>query len=474
MATERSIGEILDICRRGAWRDLTGIVETSEFDFKRTPYRLQEDNQKRELAKDATGFANANGGLILLGAKSKPSGQIPTYGEEIEEASPFSIDLFDEKQYRDTLSAWTHPPLAGVTLSFHRDTTNLAFGIATIYIPKADPTHWPVLSKRPVQDDKKASGTIFGYYQRRQTDVVPTGIEHLHALLRDGEDRQAMRGPLTSLEDMVTELLARSEQIAQYAQAQRERYERATQAQKLRSLQRVFERQINDAIANSGLLEQPYVLLALYPPGGVDLSALVTSKDRTDAEQLLRTPPRLRYDGFDLHINNELETATHETRRFFMQGYKLREVSRHGLTAVVAQGDNWFLSWNVSQDPQQPYYINTFVIAEFAYVFTQFATQVLKLADTAPPDLKGRVRLANMGVNNQPPHLAIGFEDHTAPETTWDGSFTANPETTAEEIAFKFVETIYAWFNFNPRRHCIPYTEDQRIDETTLGFKSRS
>jgi predicted HTH transcriptional regulator len=80
-----SAADILSACERGAFEELKGAVETAEFEFKQYPYRLEEENQKREFAKDVSGLANAGGGVILLGATAAPQGPIPEYGEEIEE-----------------------------------------------------------------------------------------------------------------------------------------------------------------------------------------------------------------------------------------------------------------------------------------------------------------------------------------------------------------------------------------------------
>ena len=45
-------------------------VETSHLEFKSEPYRLDQDLQKQELAKDVSALANAGGGGILMGFKT--------------------------------------------------------------------------------------------------------------------------------------------------------------------------------------------------------------------------------------------------------------------------------------------------------------------------------------------------------------------------------------------------------------------
>ena len=46
---------------------LLGEIEGPEFECKAQPYQTSSEAGKRELAKDVSALANANGGIILLG-----------------------------------------------------------------------------------------------------------------------------------------------------------------------------------------------------------------------------------------------------------------------------------------------------------------------------------------------------------------------------------------------------------------------
>jgi hypothetical protein len=90
--------------------DLVGLEESRWFDAKGQPYRLDDDRQKWELAKDVSALANAEGGLILVAARTeKPE----TYLEErITAVVPVPGPMVDIKQHLDTIAASTFPPLA--------------------------------------------------------------------------------------------------------------------------------------------------------------------------------------------------------------------------------------------------------------------------------------------------------------------------------------------------------------------------
>src|SRR5215207_7844704 len=62
-----SIGELFGALGAG---DVNALIDTPEaewVEFKSSPYRLNENDAKLELAKDVAGMANAGGGAIVVG-----------------------------------------------------------------------------------------------------------------------------------------------------------------------------------------------------------------------------------------------------------------------------------------------------------------------------------------------------------------------------------------------------------------------
>ena len=80
------------------------IRETPEsdwVDFKRAPYHLEEKNPKLELAKDVSAFANAQGGVIVIGIKAR---RLETEKIEVaDELTPVRIDMVDCGRIRDVV-----------------------------------------------------------------------------------------------------------------------------------------------------------------------------------------------------------------------------------------------------------------------------------------------------------------------------------------------------------------------------------
>ena len=62
-----SQAELLLLLADGKFDALIGEFESEWLECKSSPYQLEHDGQKLELAKDISGLANAEGGVLLLG-----------------------------------------------------------------------------------------------------------------------------------------------------------------------------------------------------------------------------------------------------------------------------------------------------------------------------------------------------------------------------------------------------------------------
>jgi hypothetical protein len=89
-------------------RRLTGRQPESQWlDAKQQPWRLGTPEGNAELAKDLSAMANAQGGLILIPARTTmASGR-----EIIDSVGDLPGDLVGIKQIRDVLKQWVFPPL---------------------------------------------------------------------------------------------------------------------------------------------------------------------------------------------------------------------------------------------------------------------------------------------------------------------------------------------------------------------------
>src|SRR6266849_9545747 len=66
-----SLGDLWAALARGDLDRLNGTAECEWLDFKLSPYAVSEEYGKWELAKDVAGFANAAGGVIVVGFETE-------------------------------------------------------------------------------------------------------------------------------------------------------------------------------------------------------------------------------------------------------------------------------------------------------------------------------------------------------------------------------------------------------------------
>ena len=95
---------------------MIGIIENESLEFECFPYhQLSLDAIKQELAKDIAGFANADGGTILICGVATTVKDTHR-GEEVEKIRPFQKDQINVKQYYDTLASWVYPSIQQIDI----------------------------------------------------------------------------------------------------------------------------------------------------------------------------------------------------------------------------------------------------------------------------------------------------------------------------------------------------------------------
>lgn len=155
---------IADLVRAKRPDLVIGQRETSWFDAKDQPYMLSEDAQRYEFAKDVAAFANACGGLIVCGLRTRSDHQ----GDIVREHRPFDLSLVNRPTLQRVMRDWIHPTPVGVRIELI-PTDGPSRGVMLIEIPRQPPQMLPLLVTR---------GELGGRLSTRQMTVP----------VRDGED----------------------------------------------------------------------------------------------------------------------------------------------------------------------------------------------------------------------------------------------------------------------------------------------
>ncbi|MEU5298963.1 AlbA family DNA-binding domain-containing protein [Streptomyces umbrinus] len=177
---------LIEALSAGRPEDLLGVAETSWVDFKRAPYALTTEKGKFELCKDVTAFANAQGGLLVLGviAEKKPDQAL----EVATELRPFPQAQADVVQYVDTLNEYLRPRVAISHHWFHdpargsADTDKYYLVIEVEPVPEL--TRYVVVRKMLSDKDRFVDGLAVPVRHGDRTVYLPS--EDVYQLINEG------------------------------------------------------------------------------------------------------------------------------------------------------------------------------------------------------------------------------------------------------------------------------------------------
>jgi hypothetical protein len=120
----------VDLLQAGHAAALIKQPESVWLDGKRAPYRLNEESQKWELAKDVAAFANAaSGGVIVIGARTSSTRD----GDVVEAITEIDLSMIRTQSYRPIIMNRVHPTIEGLVVR----TVDLGGGrgIAYVHVP---------------------------------------------------------------------------------------------------------------------------------------------------------------------------------------------------------------------------------------------------------------------------------------------------------------------------------------------------
>jgi len=437
------------ILESGNFDDLIGAVENNWLECKAAPYRVKEEHQKQELAKDVSALANASGGVILIGLKTQRDAI--HFGDEIREIRPFPQNLVNANQYHDILKSWIYPVPRQVEIRWYSSCSEQNKGILALLVPAQASVHKPFLLTRTLDAKEKHVEIVFGYIERRRADAEPMSVQELHGLLKDG-----LR--FESLDQRVETIQETLEQLRQHQTP-------GILAPSQPDHSKLLENRVTAALIEADLDGRPNFSLAAVPVQAVEMPALFERRD-ADIVRLLENPPELRQSGFDLQTGVSARIVRGQLRRAATPRYKTLELSRDGTLIFGAAADENFLCWGKHTIASGPLRINPLVLIESIYLFVELSRLVFQQANPQPKAVEYRLGLQKMTVQGKPCVLIpgpigtfawqFGTDIRKAPAPYF--IFTLNwsdPTIKPGRVAFRLVSEVYRWFGVED--NCIPY-----------------
>ena len=461
------ISETKAILDSGEFEKFVGEVEDQHFECKGAPYRLENNLQKQELAKDVAGFANADGGVIVIGLSTEKSAT--SFGEKVSKVRPFSSDLFSPKQYRDILRTWLYPNVTGLDIEWYPSTRDRAVGMAALIVPPQHQSLHPFLLTRYITEGEKGTEIVFGYVQRRIDEVQPYTVQNIHALMSQGISNDFVSQRLEALEALSYGVMNRLQLIQFPMEEITERGKGIVEESKEQVKQEMDKQtmfRIDQAIAEVNITDKPAYILYAYPIVKTSVPDLF-AKRTSEITSLLRDPPKLRSHGFGLDTGDEPRIVAGQLRRAKSVGNSIIEFWRDGFLIFIASGGDDFLCWGRRKRIQGGMRINPIALAESVFLFCELSRRLFRHAVPISPPMNIGLSMRNLIFDNifcglSPYEVGSGswefsdnFKRPPEPKVTTEARWESG-EINAPKLAFVLVSGLYEWYGFE--HEVIPYT----------------
>lgn len=442
MAKRLSPEEVTTIVQSGDFDALLGAMEDHQLECKSSPYRLDDESEKFELAKDVSAMADVSGGVVLIGVRTRKDATLSA--DFVCDVSPFEESQISIKQYSDVLRQWVYPPLQTPEIRWWPSKNDSTKGIVGILVPSGTSPDAPhLVTRAPLTDTGQIKGTLFGHFQRLRADVQATSVQQLRERLKDGLRFQELDQRYQNIEHALAQLL--KPPVPQYRPEMQ------------------LGQCIKGAEAAVELGSKARLTLAAIPEEAVELPGLIESRG-SRVVRLLDDPPKIVEGGFNLGTRSPSQLLYGQRRQTVIKGYKLLELWRDGALIFVVAGDAQFLCWQTKSSPQAGLIINTLALTEVVYLFAELACEVYKESVPVP----GKMRYeATLSAGENVPYVLspcpVGqpwgeLERHTAPwlGRSWCVKFDHQTDTPGN-VAFGLLREIYAWFGLEADQ--IPYVD---------------
>jgi len=457
VAKDLTLELVKRILERGVFPQLIGGLENYKIECKRSTYNLAQLSQKRELAKDVSGFANAEGGIILLGVETRKSLAHPH--DEIKAVHGFPQDLLKASQFHNVLRTWIYPSLGNVEIKWFQSKQNISEGIGVIEIPEQSRAKRPFLITKTIEPSQggkieKITEILFGLVERRRDETIPTSVQELHSQIRDGRNFSFINEQL--------ELIKETLQTLQLG--------KVPESEPQSAIQELLDGRIGLVLSELDLGEkEPTFVLVAKPLTPVEFPDLFSSRDSTIVH-LLEKPPTIRSSGFDLDVGGNAARIVEggKRRRSLESKYKTLNLWRDG-TLIFAADATDFVCWRPFDQNNVPLRIHQLALIESTFLFSELSKLVFNEALPKPGKVRYRLELKNITVNGVPCGLVPGIPGdynwkfgrniHRASGSQIRAEIDWNsPDIDSGALSYRLICSVYEQFGMEHDK--IPYTEE--------------
>jgi hypothetical protein len=201
---ELTIEEVRGILGSGEFDRLVGRAENEFFDAKMKSWGSFSDiNNRFELAKDVSSFANSNGGYILVGLEEEQ--KLSEKRGYVKRLSLIPQGEFDISAIRGVVKANIFDELTGLEVAWRESSSTKGVGIGYVFIPPQDEGEKPFLMKEVTSGEGVVRPVAFGLAVRNDSDSNPLSLKELQVAINRGKRPESVR--LENIESKVDSIL---------------------------------------------------------------------------------------------------------------------------------------------------------------------------------------------------------------------------------------------------------------------------
>lgn len=427
------------------------MFENESFDCKSSPYQLDGNSQRFEMAKDVCAFANVDGGIILIGARTRRNDLHSE--DEIESINPFPRDLVNIDRCLSIIDAQIFPRIDRIEVRWFPSTIDANRGLVAFIVPKQLEEPKPFLLTKPIEGNTQIPGFIFGYVERRRAGTSHSTIQQFHSQFKLGRHSDVILQANQEVQETLARLIERLEHAG------------STHPQG-EIIEAELDGRITGAINAAELNGQPLVAIAATPYRRFEVVGLFESR-KSEIVRLLETPPEIRPHGFDISVGTNSRIIRGQMRRAVIPGVRLLELWRDGTLIFIEESGG--ICWGMGNQPSRPLRINPLALVEKTYVFSELYRQILGSVGREQSELHFIFRIQNFTVADQPSRLAPGplhllaqrvGPTRPAPNSNFESRYRANTFAIHPgAVAYNLVREVYFWFGYDIDD--IPYLEER-------------
>jgi predicted HTH transcriptional regulator len=199
-----TFASIKTILQTRQFDNLIGQDEDAWFEAKgRIPYNFANPAGRYELAKDVSAFANADGGILIVGLTTAPVAEMRT--ERVIAFDLCTQAEFDVAQHQGLIKEYVHPPIKDLNVYWTPVNQEATQGLGVIEVPAQSAKLKYFIIVKVVEAGTQIKQIVFGLAKRNNSANDPLTVAELYRHMQDG--KHTVPQTLARLEEKLDDLI---------------------------------------------------------------------------------------------------------------------------------------------------------------------------------------------------------------------------------------------------------------------------